>query len=201
MAGDVDENAVAHFDRIVEADDGAAQAVLAREVVEDALAPQAGHGVFADRRQGFALEGTAGDDGHERIDIAGGEGDDAGIEVALADQSRQVGVDGPGHVLIAGGAELLAGHKDHVAASGQGGELCPVQQVAGERLDAPALQLVADMGLAEAGDAIDAVGRVELIEGAHGHTRQGGAHLAADAEDDQVRVQLVEGGQGGGGGF
>ena len=102
LAGDVDENAVAHFDRIVEADDGAAQAVLAREVVEDALAPQAGHGVFADRRQGIALEGAAGDDGHERIDITGGEGDDAGIEVALADQSRQVGVDGPGHVLIAG---------------------------------------------------------------------------------------------------
>ena len=98
-------------------------------------------------------------------------------------------------------AELLTGHKDDVAAGGQGGELCPVQQVAGARLDAPTLQLVARVGLAEAGDAIDAVGRVELIEGADGHTRQGGSHLAADAEDDQVRVQLVEGGQSGGGGF
>ena len=201
VAGDVHQNAVAHFDRIVEADDGAAQPMLARKVVEDALAPQAGHGVFADRRGRLALEGAAGDDRHERIDIAGGKGDDAGIEIALAGQRRQVGVNRPGHVLVAGGAELLTGHVDHVGAVGQGGELRPLQQIAGERLHAPPLQPVARVGLAEAGHAIDAVGRVELIEGAHGHTRQGGAHLAADAEDHQVRVQLLQGGQRCGGGF
>ena len=139
--------------------------------------------------------GAAGDDRHERIDVAGGEGDDAGVQVAFADQRRQVGVDAPGHVLIAGRAELLTGHVDHAAAVGQGGQLRPVQQVAGDRLHAPVLQLLACTGLAEAGHAVDAVGRVELIERAHRHPRQRGAHLAADAEDDQVRVQLFKRGQ------
>ena len=49
--GDVEEHAVAHVDRVVEADDPARRAVLRREVLEHALAAEARLRVLADRRR------------------------------------------------------------------------------------------------------------------------------------------------------
>ena len=74
----VEQHAVAHVDRVVQADEPAGRAVRAREVLEHALAADAGVGVLAGRRRRRRRLGRAlVQDADERIDAAGREGDDA----------------------------------------------------------------------------------------------------------------------------
>ena len=63
-----------------------------------------------------------------------------------------------------------------------------IQQVGGDRLDACLDQRLAHAGLAEARDAHHPLGR----RGALGQARQGRAHLAADAQHDDVAGRLGE---------
>ena len=86
------------------------------------------------------------------------------------------------------GAELVPGHEDAVAHAvghvGQALERLAVEQVAGDALDAVALQRLAQARFAEARHADHApLGRRAL-----GHARQRRAHLAADAEHDDVAI-------------
>ena len=68
-------------------------------------------------------------------------GDDARARKGLGDQRRDVRVHRPGQVFGAGRAELAAGHEHHVRQLRQLLDLCAVEQVGLDALDAPAGQL------------------------------------------------------------
>src|SRR5437879_791789 len=59
FACDIDEHAVAKVDRIVEAEQKTSEAVVIREVLEDALAPQAGLRILAHGVRGIAFVRTS----------------------------------------------------------------------------------------------------------------------------------------------
>src|SRR5262249_10228379 len=65
----------------------------------------------------------------------GREGNDPGGAVTVSDETRQVGVHGPGHVRIAGGTEFPGSHEDHVGNIRKSTQRFRVEQVANDRLD------------------------------------------------------------------
>jgi hypothetical protein len=97
-------------------------------------------------------------------------------------------VHGPGEGLVVLGAELVAGREDDVGHARQGLDGRAVQQVGGDGLDAPGLQALAHLGVAEARDADHPLVR----RGVLGQARERGAHLAGHAEDHEVAVDLRE---------
>ena len=106
LRAEIGQHPVAELDRVVEAQDRHRRAVAAGEVLEDPLAPQAGLGVLADRAGRRGLVRAAAVDGRQRVDVAGGEGDQARPGEGARRLPGQVGVGGPGLPLGAGGAEL-----------------------------------------------------------------------------------------------
>ena len=115
LGGDVVQHAIAHVDGVVEPHEAAGRAEPRGEMLEHALAADAGVGVVAGRRDGRRLLGRAAAlDGHERIDAARREGDDARGREDLGDDGRHMHVHGPGQRRIAGRAELHGRHEDDV---------------------------------------------------------------------------------------
>src|SRR5438105_9232341 len=76
LAGDVVQHAVAHVDRVVEPEQPSGRRILLREILEHALAPDAGLRILARRIGGHVLVRAFAVDRHERIDAAGRERDD-----------------------------------------------------------------------------------------------------------------------------
>ena len=102
---------------------------------------EAAHGVLADRRGRIAPRASRrGRRRREPVDVAGRERDDAAAAIASAHQRRQIRVHRPGERLVAGRAELPAGHVDDVRRVGQPRDGGFVEQVAADRLDAVRLQ-------------------------------------------------------------
>ena len=181
--GDVVQHAVAHVDRVVEADDAARRAARAREILEHGLARDAGIGIGAGRRRRRRRFGRA---AVVHVDIgvnaAGRIGDDARAREGLGDQRRHVRVHRPGQIFVAGGAELAAGHEHHVGKLRQRVDLLAVEQIGRDAFDAGSGELLAQALLAEAGDADHALARRRAL-GEAGERR---ADLAAHAENDDV---------------
>jgi hypothetical protein len=97
----------------------------------------------------------------------------------------------PGEPGITARAELVPGREDDVRRVGKRGERGPVEQVAGDRLDAGGVEPLAHTGVAEAGDADDPPCRRCSLREA-GERRP---HLAGNAEDHEVafdRRELVD---------
>jgi hypothetical protein len=95
-----------------------------------------------------------------------------------------VDVHRPGQRHIAAGAEFAPGHEHDVGDARQTPDRRGVEEVAGDRLDAGALQRRPRLGFGEPGDADHPLrGR-----GTPGKARQGRAHLAADPEHENISV-------------
>ena len=97
----------------------------------------------------------------------------------------------PGETGVAARTELVAGGEDDIGHVGQRRDRAAVEQIAGHRLDAGGVELLAHRGVAEAGDADDAPRRRRPL----GQASERRPHLAGDAEDHQValdRRQLVD---------
>ena len=109
--------------------------LLARVVLEDALAAEAGLGVFADGPVGVRLQAAARGRGDEGIDVAGREDDDPRAGVAAGHVPGNDRVHGPGEVRAVRGAELHPGQEEDVREVGQALDLRGVEQVAGDGLD------------------------------------------------------------------
>ena len=164
------------------------RAARAREILEHGLARDAGIGVGAGRRRGRRLLGRAAVvDVDIGINAAGRIGDDARAGERLGDQRGHVRVHRPGQVLMAGRAELAAGHEHHVGKLRQRLDLLAVEQIGRDAFDAPGGELLAQARLAEARDADHALAGC----GALGEPRQGRSDLAADAEDDRGRPEAA----------
>ena len=71
LAGDIVQHAVAHVDRVVEAEQPSRRRMLLREILEHAFAPDTGLRVFAGRVRRHVLIRALAVDRHERIDAAG----------------------------------------------------------------------------------------------------------------------------------
>ena len=169
----------------------------AREILEHGLARDAGIGVGAGRRCRRRRLGRA---AAMHVDVgihaAGRIGDDARARECLGDQRRHVRVHRPGQVLVAGGAELAAGHEHHVGELRQRLDLPAVEQIGGDALDAAASSCLAQARFAEARHADHALARRRPL----GEPRQGRPDLAADAQDDEITGKRAElGGQAAGG--
>ena len=185
LGGDVVQDAVAHVDCVVEADDAAGGAEAGGEMLEHALAAGAGVGIVARRRdRRRLLGGAAAVHGHERIDAPRGEGDDARGREGLGDDGRGVHVHGPGQRRIARGAELHGRHVDEVVELRQRFDAAAVEQIALDRLDTCLIERAADGRVGEARHADDAL----LGRGPLGHAGERRAHLAGDAENEDVAV-------------
>ena len=160
LGRDVVQHAIAHVDRVVEAEQPARRFELVREIFEHALAADAGLRVFAGRIGRHALVGAFAIDGHERIDAAGGERDDARGREGLRHQRRHVRVHRPGQRQIALRAELASGHEDDVGelAAGGGSRIRPADRNAMVSMPRACSHSL-DAGLAEARHADDAACR------------------------------------------
>ncbi len=94
----------------------------------------------------------------------------------------RVHVHGPGQRRIAGGPELHGGHVDHVGEFRQRLDRPPVEQIAGDGLDARRLERGARRRIGEARDPNHALLRCRPF----GQARQRRPHLAGNAEDENV---------------
>ena len=111
----------------------------------------------------------------------------------LGDQRRHVRVHRPSQVLVAGGAELAAGHEHDVGEFRQRVDLLAVEQVGLDALDAATGKLLPQAFLAEAGNAHDPLaGR-----GALGELRQRRTDLSAHAKNEDVALKVFERGDEG----
>ena len=119
-------------------------------VLEDALAPDAGLRVLADGRDGVVLGRASRSGGHERVDVAAREDDDAALREVRRDDRRHDDVLGPGEVGTAARAELAAGEEQHVPGLRQPRDLRRIEEVAGDGLDAVLGQPLGEPGLREA---------------------------------------------------
>src|SRR5207245_5759935 len=108
VLGQIDEHAVAHLRRVVEAQDRQGDAQRPAEVFVDALAADATAGVFSHRLERVCFEGAAADHRRHAVDVAGAEGDDATAAKVLADRAGQEDVDGPRPRLLTRRAALHA---------------------------------------------------------------------------------------------
>ena len=104
----------------------------------------------------------------------------------LGHDRRRMHVHGPGQRRIARRAELHGRHEDDVGELGQRLHRPPIEQIAGDRLDARRSRARSrTAGIGEARDADDALVR----RGPLGQARQRRPHLAGDAENDDVAGQ------------
>ncbi len=198
--GDFEQDAVAQIAGVVEPDHHDRGFLGARKMFKNAFAAEAAHGVFADRVGNVGLARTAQRDGGERVDVAGGESGDARFVVAFGDQRGQIGVHGPGHGFFAGGTEFSAGHVDDV---GRVGEIFPtgfVEQIAGDGFDAGVVEFALEFLFGEARNPDDFAFDPCFVHAAAGELGEGRAHLAADAQEDDVAVEFFHEGDEFGGG-
>src|SRR5260370_14139012 len=135
FARDVDEHSVAQIDGVIQTEEDAAEAVLAREVFENALASETGPSIFADWRGRIGFARTAAGRIAQRIDIASGKNYEAAVAEAIRDDGGQDGVHRPGQLGVASGTEFAAGEVEDVGAIGKGGDLVALQKVAGDGFD------------------------------------------------------------------
>src|SRR4029079_12997576 len=97
----------------------ARRALLAREILEHALAAEAGLGVFTDGTGRGRRRRSRGAARRERVDVAAGEDHDARALEVPRDVHGHDGVVGPGEVGAVGGAELPAGQVEDVRYAGE----------------------------------------------------------------------------------
>ena len=120
LRGDVEQHAVAHVDRVVEADDAGP---ACRSAPRSTRTCARGRGTTARSRRpapaASLRSAPASPTRRQRIDVAGREGDDPRRPVALGDERRHPGVHRPGQRRVAAGAELVAGGEDQVRRVGQ----------------------------------------------------------------------------------
>ena len=131
----VHQHAIAHFDGIIQANHGHGNVHGAAEMIEDTLAAQAAHRVLADRNGRVGLFRSTPCYGHEAIDIAGREGNDAAAPELEGDECRQQAVYGPCLRLHAGRPEFHREHRDDVGQLGKLLERIGLEQIATDRLD------------------------------------------------------------------
>src|SRR5262245_7883038 len=187
--GHVVQHAVAHVDRVVEADDAARRSARARKILEHGLACDAGIGVNAGRRRCRRRLGRAAvmhaDKG---VHAAGRIGDDARARERFGDQRRHVRVHRPSQVLVPGRAELAARHEHHVGKLRQHVDLLALEQVGLDAFDPVAGELLAHARLAEVGNADHAFARRRAL-GEAGERRP---DLSAYAENEDVAGKLLQ---------
>ena len=87
--GNVDENAVAEFGGVVEAEDGGFDVCGAAEVFEDAFAAETTHGVFADGIERIGFFRATLSDRREAVDISGGERGDSTVAKTIGDEAGE----------------------------------------------------------------------------------------------------------------
>ena len=95
LLGDVEQDAVAKIRGVVQPREQDARAVPGRHELEDPLPAEAGLSVLADGCRRSSLVGSTARNRHERIHVAGREGDDARRLKALRNDRRQVAVERP----------------------------------------------------------------------------------------------------------
>ena len=188
LDGDVVQHAVSHIDRVVQTEQAARRRMLAREILEHALAADAGLGVFAGRIGGDGFVRALAADGDERIDASGRERNDARTCKGLRDHRGDVRVHRPGQRQVAFRAKLVSGHEDDVRRLRQLVDGNFVEQIAAQRFNAAALQPPLCARLTEARHADDAA----LGQSGFRQSGKGRPHLARHAEDHNVAVDLVE---------
>ena len=195
-AADVVQYAVTHIDGVIQSNDAPRCAVPFREVLEHPFAAKTTHRIFAHRSGRVGLARAALRDAGERIDVAGGEGDDPTVTEGLGDDGRHRDVHRPGQRQRSGRAELAPGHEHDVRASGQRRDRLTIHEIAGYRLDVARLQFFPDRRIGEARDADNA----PVWRSAFGEPRQRQPHLAADAENQDIardRFEIMyQGGRG-----
>ncbi len=189
LRGDVEEDAVAHVDRVVEADDAARRAVLAPRSTRTCAR---GRGTTArirrpapaastrSRRRGRPAPGRRRCRSRRRRCATRGS-----ARRRAPARARSSPRSAPALPLA---PNLWPAAKITFGASGSAAIGGAVEQVAGDRLDAVRRELVAHRAVAEAGDADDAPRR----RGALGQARQRRPHLAGDAEDQEVAFDGAE---------
>src|SRR5260370_7361272 len=101
FARDVDEHSVAQIDGVIQTEEDAAEAVLAREVFENALASETGPSIFADWRGRIGFARTAAGRIAQRIDIASGKNYEAAVPEAIPEDGGQDGVQRPAQLGVA----------------------------------------------------------------------------------------------------
>src|SRR6059058_3572870 len=187
--GHVVEDAVAHIDCVVEADDAARRSALARKILEHGLARDAGIGVSARRRYRRRCLGCAAVvDIDIRVHAAGRIGDDARADEAFGNEGRHQRVHGPGQFLLPGGAELASRHEHHIGRLWQRLDLPALEQIGLDALDAPAGEFFAHAFLAEAGNTDNAL----VWRGAFGETGERRPDFSGNAEHDDVAGNLLQ---------
>ena len=162
--------------------------MLARKILEHALASDAGLRIFAGRVGGHVFAGTAAVHGHEGIDASGRERDDPGASETLRNQSGDVRIHRPGQRQVALGAEFAPGHEHDVGNFGQRLDGIFIEQVAIDGLDATRLQPVLHASVAKARHADDP----PVGQGGLGKARQRRPHLAGNTQNHDVAIHLAE---------
>ena len=122
------------------------------------------------------------------IHAAGRIGDDARARECFGDQRRHMRVHRPGQILLAGGAELAAGHEHDIGKLRQRVDLLAVEQIGRDAFDARGGKRSRATLFVEARDADHAPVRRRAL----GEPRQRRPDLAADAEDDEIAGEPAE---------
>src|SRR4029077_14212627 len=104
---------ITQVDRVIQPEDQTVDTVFAREVFKDALAPEAGVGVFTTRIRRVAFDRALGVQFDERVDVAGGKRNDSRRAVTVGYKTRQIAVDCPGQIVSVGRAKFSACEKEY----------------------------------------------------------------------------------------
>ena len=190
-SGQIDEHAVPHLRRVVQPQDGDGDTDRVAEVLEDAFAREAAHGVLADGSRTIFLARAGAATARESVDVPGREHDDSAAAISRADERGKMRVHGPRERFVAGRSELPAGHEDDVRRVGQPRDRGFVEQIAADRLDAVRFQRRRWSGDEKRETPMTRCRRPAASIARLAIRAKRGPHLAGDAEHDHVAVRLA----------